>query len=230
LIPLLTFVTVGHPLIHLGYAFEMDSKDIGMEALTLTAVQYNFFHKYLDNPAYTKPSVIPSDSPLDLLISMSADSRFSSLPQDPEFGDLEAIFDRHGSLILEYWNAWQLDDPLKQFELSQEAAVAIFAETVRPGTHSFNFLLVHLLTTSHAVRILLPFIPPEHHVTLVREWWLLVIAVFIIKGRPRPDPDNVDKKIGTKSWNYVNNMALTSPYAADAHYVKGILPMQPSFL
>lgn len=203
----------------------MDSKDVGMEALTLSAVQYNFFHKYLDNPSYSKPSGLASDSPLGLLIKIAQDTRFDSIPRDPGLSDLESIFEQHEPLIMEYWNAWQLDDPTKQFQLSQEAAVALLAETVRPETHSFNFLIVHLLTTSHAVRILLPFIPPEHHVTLVREWWLLVIAIFIIKGRPMPDPDNVDRKLGKKSWDYVEKQALTSPYSTDAHYVKGTLSM-----
>lgn len=217
---------LGHPLIHLGYAFEMDSKDLAVEALTLSGVQYNFFHKYLDDPSYTRPSGLPSDSPLGLLIKLSEDTRFDSLPKNPELEDLQTIFEQHEPLILEYWNAWQLEDPTKQFQLSQEAAVALLTETVRPGTHSFDFLIVHLLTTSHAVRVLLPFVPPEHHITLVREWWLLVIAMYLIKGRPRPDPDNVDRQIGKKSWVYVEHLALTSPYSKDAHYVKAIRSMK----
>lgn len=212
---------VGHPLIHLGYAYEMDSKDIGMEALTLAAVQYDFFHKYTDNASYTKASPLAPSSPLELLVKMSEDKRFDSLPKDPSFGDLESIFDQHEALIMEYWNGWKIDDPLKQFELSQEAAVALLVATVRPGTHAYNFVLVHLLTSSHAVRILLPFFPTQHHVTLVREWWLFVIAVFILKGRPMPDLDNVDKDLKGKHWKHVEDRALNSPWAKDAHYVKG---------
>ena len=193
-----------------------------MEALTLSAVQYNFFHKYLDDASYTRPSPLKSDSPLDLLIKMSDDKRFDKLPKNPELGDLESIFEEHESLIMEYWNGWKLgDDPINQFRLSQEAAVALLVATVRPGTHAYNFLIVHLLTTSHAVRILLPFFPPEHHIALVREWWLLVIAIFIVKGRPKPDPDNVDKDLKGKHWSYVEHEALNSPWATDAHYVKG---------
>lgn len=191
-----------------------------MEALALSAVQYNFFHKYLDDASYTKPSPIASDSPLGLLLSLSEDGRFDKL-DIPELSNLESFFDQNESLILEYWNGWQLDDPLKQFELSQEAAVALLVATVQPGTHAYNFLIVHLLTTSHAVRVLLPMFPAEHRITLVREWWLLVIAVFIIKGRPKPDPDNVGDKDPGKHWDYVEHQALTSPYATDAHYVKG---------
>ncbi|KAI9903128.1 hypothetical protein N3K66_002480 [Trichothecium roseum] len=217
---------LGHPIIHLGYAFEMDSREMAMEALGLAATQYNFFHKYLDRPAYTRPSPLEAESPLELLIQMAKDKRFDSLPKDPALADLETIFDEHEDLIMEYWNGWKIDNPVKQFELSQEAAVAIFVSTVHPGTHAYNFLLVHLLTTSHAVRILLPFLPQEHHVTLVREWWLLVIAMFIFKGRPMPDPDNIEEDLKGNGWSYVEDKALNSPWATDAHYVKAIRAMK----
>lgn len=213
---------MGHPLIHLGYAYEVDSKEVAVEALGLASVQYNFMHKYLDDKGYTKPAPFTSGSPLQLLIKLSKDDRFNSLPKNPDFGDLEEIFDKHDDLILEYWNAWVFDNPVKQFELSQEAAVALLVATVRPGTHAFNFLLVHLLTTSHAVRILLPVFPEKYHMVLVRQWWLLVLAVFILKGRPQPDPDNVDRDLKGKTWKYVEDKALNSAWSKDAHYVKGM--------
>ncbi|KFA63189.1 hypothetical protein S40285_03291 [Stachybotrys chlorohalonatus IBT 40285] len=217
---------LGHPLIHLGYAYEMDSKELAMEALGLTAVSYNFLHKYLDRKSYTRPSTLDAKSPLDLLVKMSNDKRFEALPKHPSLDDLESIFEKHESLLLEYWNGWEIDDPVKQFELSQEAAVALLVETVRPGSHAYNFLVVHLLTTSHAVRVLLPFFPPKHHIALVREWWLLVIAVFVMTGRPLPDPDNVDQDLKQRHWKYVEDKALNSPYSGDAHYVKAIRAMR----
>ncbi|KAH6898693.1 hypothetical protein B0T10DRAFT_601614 [Thelonectria olida] len=217
---------LGHPLIHLGYAYEVDSKEVAVEALGLACVQYNFMHKYIDDKSYTKPAPFTSESPLQLLIKLSKDERFNSLPKNPSFSDLEDIFNKHGDIILEYWNAWVFDDPLKQFELSQEAAVALLVATVRPGTHAFNFLLVHLLTTSHAVRILLPVFPDKYHMILVRQWWLLVLAIFIMKGRPQPDPDNVNKDLKGKTWKYVEDKALNSPWSKDAHYVKAIRAMK----
>ncbi|KAK7424889.1 RFC checkpoint protein Rad17 [Neonectria punicea] len=211
---------LGHPLIHLGYAYETDCKELAMEALGLLCTQYNFLHKYLDDKSYTKPSPFTSGSPLQLLVKLTNDDRFKSISKDSTSDDMEDIFAKHEDIILGYWNAWVIDDPLKQFELSQEAAVALLVATVRPGTHAFNFLLVHLLTTSHAVRILLPFFPENYHIPLVREWWLLVLAIFIVKGRPLPDPDNVDQDIKTKTWKYVEDKALNSAWSTDAHYVK----------
>ena len=222
------YTIVGHPLIHLGYAYEMDSKEVAMEALGLACIEHNFLQKYTANSRYTRPSPLASNSPLDLLVQMSKDERFKILPDKLELGDLEGLFEKHEDLFLEYWNAWEVDDPTNQFQLSQEAAVALLATTVKPGTHAYNFFLVHLLTASHAVRVLLPFVPPQHHITLVREWWLLVIAVFIVKGRPLPDPDNLEKDIGGKNWEYVEKKALASQWLNDAHYIKGKWSLQIS--
>ncbi|KAF4469146.1 Cell cycle checkpoint RAD17 [Fusarium albosuccineum] len=219
---------LGHPLIHLGYAYEMDCKEVAMEALGLACVQFNFFHKYLDHKSYTRKAPF-TGSPLELLVKMTKDERFDALPKEPDVDDLEDIFNKHEDLILEYWNAWEIDDPLKQFELSQEAAVALLVATVKPGTHAFNFFVVHLLTTSHAVRILLPFIPEKYHIALVREWWLLVLGVFIVRGRPLPDPDNVDSDPKNRGWKYVEDKAVNSPWATDAHYVKDPASSSPTY-
>jgi hypothetical protein len=214
-------MSVGHPLIHLGYAYEVDSKEVAIEALAMVSVKYDFLHKYLDDSSYTKPSPLKSKAPLDLLIQLSKDDRFSK--EEIQVNDMKKFLEEHESPFLEYWNGWDIDDdPKKQFELSQEAAVALLVATVQPGSHAYNFFIVHLLTTSHAVRVLLPFLPPQHHVTLVREWWLFVLAVFTTRGRPLPDPDNVESDLKGKSWKYVEDKALNSAWSKDAHYVKGM--------
>ncbi|KAF5626541.1 cell cycle checkpoint [Fusarium tjaetaba] len=209
---------LGHPLIHLGYAFEMDCKELAMEALGLACVQHDFLHKYLDNKSYTRKAPFTSASPMDLLTKLSKDDRFDDVR--PGLYDLEELFSSYEDIILEYWNAWEITDPVKQFELSQEAAAALLVATVKPGTHAFNFMLVHILTTSHAVRVLLPFIPEKYHIPLVRQWWLLALGIFIVKRRPLPDPDNVDNDPKQRGWKYVEDEAVNSDWATDAHYVK----------
>lgn len=216
---------LGHPLIHLGYAYEMDNREIAMEALGLSAVQYNYFHKYIDDKSYTKPSPFSSTSPLDLLHKLQQDTRFDGLFKDRGFDNIDVLFEKHEPLILEYWNAWKFEDPLKQFQESQEAAVALLVATVPPGTHSYKFFVVHLLTTSHAVRILLPVIPVKFHVNLVREWWLLTLTVYIAELRPKIDPDYIPSPSG-KGWTYVEDKAINSRWATDAHFVKGVRAMK----
>ncbi|KAI1179321.1 cell cycle checkpoint protein RAD17 [Nemania sp. FL0916] len=218
---------LGHPLIHIGYAYEMDNKEIAMEALALTAAQYNFLHKYTDDPSYTKPSSLKSSSPLELLTKMAGDKRLGKPFKEPGFDNLGPLFENHEDLVMEYWNAWSLSDPKKEFEASQEAAVSLLVATVPPGTHSYNFFIVHLLTTSHAVRILLPMIPKKFHIGLVRQWWLLTIAVYTILKCPKIDPDYIKPgDVAGKQWNYVEDKVLNGPYSADAHFVKAVRAMK----
>ncbi|ORY66296.1 uncharacterized protein BCR38DRAFT_456883 [Pseudomassariella vexata] len=216
---------LGHPLIHLGYAFEMDNREVAIEGLGLAATQYNFFHKYLDDPSYTKPSSFKSTNPLELFGKIATDSRFDGLFKEPGFTNIEPLFEKHEELVMEYWNAWTLDDPVKQFQDSQEAAVALLVASVRPGTHSYNFFICHVLTTSHAVRILLPLIPSKFHISLVREWWLLTLAVYIAEMRPKIDPDYVGDAAG-KQWNYVEDKAINGPWNTDSHFVKAVRAMK----
>ncbi|KAM0329847.1 hypothetical protein ACHAQA_004012 [Verticillium albo-atrum] len=217
---------LGHPLIHLGYAYEMNSKEIAIEALALSCVQYNYLHKYLDEEKYTKPSPVNSDSPLTILTMIARDARFDGLFKAPGFDNLDLLFGKHEDLVLEYWNALIVHNPKRLFEKSQEVAVALLVATVRPGTHAYNFFNVHLLTTSHAVRILLPVLPARLHVPLVREWWLLTVAVYIAMGRPAIDEDNVQPVTQGRGWAHVEHEALNSKFASDAHYVKAIRAMR----
>ncbi|RDL38477.1 Uncharacterized protein BP5553_02817 [Venustampulla echinocandica] len=211
---------IGHPLIHLSYAYEFSSKELGMEALAMACTSYNYLHKYLDQPSYTKPSTYSTTSPLEILHKIAEDKRFDGLFKSRGAENIKVLFQDHENLVLEHWNAWEIVDPTKQFRDSQEAAIALLLRTVKPGTHSYDFFVVHILTTSHAVRILLPLIPKKFHISLVRQWWLLTIAVYIAQLRPAIN-DDIEVK-PDKQWNYVDQMAVSGPWATDAHYVKAL--------
>ncbi|KAM7192241.1 cell cycle checkpoint protein RAD17 [Naviculisporaceae sp. PSN 640] len=215
---------LGHPLIHLGFAFEFDNREVAIEAMAMAASQYNFLHKYTDDPSYTKKSPFSSTSPTELLEKLAGDKRFDGMFKEPGFENIERLFEGHESLVLEYWNAWDLSNPSKQFKESQDLAIALLAATVPPGAHSYNFFLVHILTTNHAVKVLLHFLPAKFHISLVRQWWLLTLAVYVAELRPKVDPDNVPipDDIDKKGWKYVVDKALISKWSTDAHFVKAI--------
>ncbi|KUI62759.1 Oxidoreductase AflY [Cytospora mali] len=223
---------LGHPLIHLGYAYELDNKEIAMEALALAATQYNFMHKYLDEPQYSRPPPkggFSSASPLEVLEKIRTDTRLDGLLKKDGFDNVDILFDKHEDLVLEYWNAWRVgEDPVKRFKESQEAATALLVATVAPGTHSYNFLMVHLLTTSHAVRILLPLIPAKFHIPLVRQWWLFTVSTYMAELRPKIDPDYIPWPEGAaqKTWAYVEDKAVNGRWATDAHFVKAVRAMR----
>jgi hypothetical protein len=213
---------VGHPLIHLGYAYEMSSREIGMEALGLIACSYNDLHKYIDDTSYTQEAPYSSTSPVEILHKIANDCRFDGIFEKRGGDNFEMLFSKHESLLLEYWNAWKIVDPVKQFQDSQEAAVSLLISTVPSNTHAYDFYLVHLLTTSHAVRILLPMIPEKYHINLVRQWWLLTVGTYIGQLRPKIDEELIGRPdLKGKHWRYVHEKATNGPWATDAHYIKG---------
>ncbi|KAL8790824.1 MAG: hypothetical protein Q9213_000448 [Squamulea squamosa] len=220
-------MAVGHPLIHLGYAYELSSKELAMEALTMVATSYNHMHKYLDDPSYTKPSSNPSRSPLELLCRLQKDNRFNGVLDDQGPDNLAWIFQNHEELMLEYWNSWHIESPTEEFKASQKAAATLLVASRTTGGAPYDFFLVHILTTSHAVRILLPLLPPKYHVSLVRQWWLLTLSVYIAQLRPEiilSSVTNFDLK--GRDWAWVNKEAIGSKHALDAHYVKGLRAMK----
>ena len=113
-----------------------------------------------------------------------------------------------------------------QFEDSQHAAAALLVATRKPGSN-YDFFLVHLLTTSHAVRILLPHLPAKFHVVLVRQWWLLTLAVYIAQLRPEIKLDTITRyDLRGRNWEWVDRQAVGGKWALDAHYVKGLRAMK----
>ena len=220
--------TVAHPLIHLGYAYELQSKTVAIEALALGACFYSPLHKYIDEQQYTKPNAHRradgiTNELLDLLSKVREDKRFDGL-YDHRSGDITKVLEEREEAFLEYWNAWEIDKPTEQFETLQSAAVDILMETPPPEHGKFDFFFVHVLTSSHAIRILLPLIPAKFHVNLLRQWWLFALAVYIAQTRPPvgQQDDVQDYDIKGRDWKYVVHTALDGPHSTDAHYVKGM--------
>ncbi|KAF2013102.1 hypothetical protein BU24DRAFT_349713 [Aaosphaeria arxii CBS 175.79] len=217
---------LGHPLIHLGYAYELDSRTVAIEALALGTCFYSSLHKYIDDPSYTKPSPVHYSSLYDILKKVKEDARFDGL-YDHRSGDISKLLEEREGVFLEYWNAWELTNPTEQFRYSQEAAVAILIGTEPPEQTKFDFFLCHLLTSSHAVRILLPLIPAKHHINLVRQWWLFTLAVYIAQTRPEIKRDVISNyDLAGRDWKFVVDKALHSGHSLDAHFTKALRSMQ----
>jgi hypothetical protein len=211
---------VAHPLIHLGYAYELESKTVAIEALALAACFYNPLHKYIDDPKYTKlhGGGGSATSLHEILDMVREDEGFDNLYTHPS-GDINKVFEQHEEALLNYWNAWSITDPTEQFEEAQQIAAAMVAQTNQEG--KFSFFFVHVLTSSHAIRILLPLVPAKFHVNLIRQWWLFTLAVYIAQMRPSLEPGGVERyNIKGRTWKHVVHSALEGPHSKDAHYVK----------
>lgn len=214
---------MAHPLIHLGYAFELNSKELAVEALSLAATCYNFLHKYIDDSAYSRPVSKMSKSPLEILERVHNDSRFDNVCDGPGSDKMETLFQQKESLILDYWNSWDITNPVQQFRDSQWAAAGLLSATVGCDDPSYDFFLVHALTGSHAVRIILPFIPAAYHLLLLRQWWLFTLAVYITQMRPVIAMNSITEyDIEGRDWTWVDLAAIQSKWSCDAHFVKAL--------
>jgi len=179
----------------------------------------------MDDAAYTKPSPILATSLLKIFDKVRHDKRFDGL-YEHRSGDISKVLTEQEEAFLEYWNAWELSSPKAQFEESQQAAVAILVATEKPGDSKFDFFLVHLLTSSHAVRVLLPLVPAKFHINLVRQWWLFTLAVYIAQLRPAIKLDEITEyDLKGRGWGFALDKALHSSHSLDAHFVKGTGPI-----
>jgi len=213
-------------MIHLGYGHELSSHTVAVEALAMGACFYGSLHKYLDDPRYSSapaPSASPPD-PLSILHAIRRDPSFDGLFTTPGPSNIGPLFALRESAVLGHWNAWQLASPTAQFRASQRAAAALLVGSVE-GAHTgpapFDFFFVHLLTSSHAARILLPAVPARAQVPLVRQWWLFTVAVYIAQLRPAVDLGRIEGvELRGRGWDDVQKSALGGDGRFDAHYVK----------
>ncbi len=225
---------------HLGYAYELDSREVAMEALGLAATNYNFMHRYLDDPKYSKqPTAYQTSNQFEVLARVRADKRLDGLFSGPGLSNFNDIFSHHESILMEHWNAWKMSDPKRQFEQTQQVAVALLisaaaAAAAHTPTSSppnqekqsteYDFFLLHLLTTTHSLRILLPHLPAQHHIPCLRQWFLLTLAFYISQLRPAISLQKhiLDYNIQGRDWEWVVDQALKGEHSLDAHFVKGV--------
>lgn len=201
----------------------MSSRDVAMEALGLASVCYNNLHTYFDDPVYSQAeSSYTSTSIFEVLDRIRSDKHLDGLFALPGNDNLHQIFSNHEAELLNHWNAWKIENPIEQFRESQELATALLVATHKKD-EKYDFFFVHVVTTSHAVRILLPFIPPKFQISLVRQWWLMTVAVYIAQLRPELPMDRIrDFDLQGRDWAWAAAKAIKSDHSTEAHYVKAI--------
>ncbi|KAJ5594490.1 uncharacterized protein N7459_000698 [Penicillium hispanicum] len=213
---------LGHPLIHLAYAYETSSREVAMEALGLAATCYNGMHTYFDDSVSSSvEGLYHSTSPFDILNKVRLDKRLDGLFATPGDHNLERLYDSRKDLLREYWHAWQIESPVEQFRQSQELAAGLLVAAHDESNQHYDFFLAHVLTTSHAVRVLLPLIPAQFQISLVRQWWLMTLAIFISQLRPEIALDRIrNYDLRGRDWGWAANQAVKGRHSTDAHYVK----------
>lgn len=215
---------LGHPLIHLGYAFELDNREVAMEALTEAATNYNFLHKYIDAPFPQASSSGNSFDPVEILSRIHNDKRFDNRFNSPGAGNIERLFETNEAAVLEYFHELQIpaDDITSVYRVLSKAAALLLCTTSE--NCQYDFFMCHLVTTAYAVRTILPEMPVSFAPQLLRSHWLFVIIVYCIQLRPKIVPARIDHvDLAGKTWDDVVAKGLHQKQGEeieDTHYLK----------
>lgn len=225
---------LGHPLIHLGYAYELSSREVAMEALGLAATCYDTKIASLATQSPPKGVEKPTADLFEIFNRVHADKRFDGLFTVPGGDNLSHLLSdpKLVDILMSYFHSWTITEPTKQFSQSQHLASMLLISTSpnlpTPG-HGYDFFLVHLLTSSHAIRILLPFFPMESHLRLVKQWLLITLALYIAQLRPfllEAAEAQKSYDLEARGWEFVEDKAVNGPHKYDAHFVKGCRAMK----
>lgn len=210
---------VGHPFIHLHYAYEFDSVEVASEALSLGCTEYDFVHRYFDSPS-ADTSTYKTRHLKDVLLRVQQDKRFDDHFELPGFMNTFTLHAKCEAAILEHYNAWDLTDYSQQFEDSFDFAVRLAVGT-GSSEAQHDFFLIHVLTVAHALRVILPNAPDKHRNPILRQFVMWTIVIYCAQLRPAINSSSIQNSaIDKYDWAWVQEKALTGKWSLDSHYVK----------
>ena len=212
---------LAHPLIHIGYAFELDHELVASEALGMTAVCYNYLHEVVDR---LQPPTSPSKIALEIFKDIRADDQLPTF--DKPDASYEAIVKNKSTQIFSHYNQWKInkDDLPKSIEELFDFTVYVFGATHKSDQILFDFFLLHLLTSMHAIRTMYPhFNNPELFQRVLLQFFYFAIVVYVAQLRPEINEKLIDDypiENEKTNWKYIIDRTLNTKLIDDAHAVK----------
>lgn len=194
--------------------------EVASQALSLACTEYPKFHKLLDREP-PKASTYETNSLAEVLLQVKKDARFDGLVKSTGTVDYDLVLREAYDAAIEHWNAWQVGDAASAMEHACDVSVlvAIGSTSAEPGT--FDFFYAHVLTAAHAFRVLLPNFPQEHHHSLLRQYGLYTILIYILQLRLGVSANRIDSfDLAGRDWSWVTENALEHEWALDDHFFK----------
>lgn len=219
---------VGHPFIHLAYAYEYRSDSVFSQALSLGCTEYIQCHSLLDNPPPDNSSYKTS-SLIDIIQRVQHDKRFDGIVEYPGTVNFGLILGTHAApAFLEHWNAWTIDsnDLVSSFENACDTATILAISNTYPG-EKFDFFHAHMLTVGHALRVLWYEFPVDRRESILRQFAIFVIGLYILQQRQPFGADKIEAlDDGGEDWEWIRHRALTHRWALDDHFFKVVRALQ----
>jgi hypothetical protein len=208
-----------HPIIHMGYAFELNNRLVACEALTMTAVCASSLNQ---TNTQLEPPINGEKKALEIIKAIRLDDR---VPHFDKPYEIDSVL-MHESLLLSYYNQWQMPVDLdKTIEELFDMAVYLYGATHKPDQIDFGFVLLHLVTGMDAIRKVQSYLDGSIIKRLLCAFFYLSIAIYISQRQPKVDEQLIDDyKVEEKNfnWNYVVDQTLHTKMAIEVHLVKVI--------
>ncbi|KAK9700426.1 hypothetical protein K7432_012195 [Basidiobolus ranarum] len=223
---------LAHPLIHLGYAAEFNNKLILAEALAFATLAYDFHGELIDK-------VLPgptSKDPEKILDEISKDTRYEDIQSGPaaEPPSTRATDAKHIEYTQEYFAAGDPNFPNDDYsgkihELSRAITLLFLGHA---SNLRLRFLLCHVLTSFHGVRVILPKLTKNDQIRALRLVWLTALQMFVVEGRPKPTWENIQQypiddlsKDKTQAWEQISTAAINDE-DIHGHAIKSVRAMK----
>ncbi|KAH8194697.1 hypothetical protein TruAng_011131 [Truncatella angustata] len=210
---------LGHPFIHLAYAYEFNSSVVATEALSMGCTEYDDIHRFIDR--YPDDNSTYQTASLEKVLNMVRDDRrFDDMFDQPGFANVFTTLEQRETIVLEHWNGWIVTDPYEQLDDCMFTASRLAIETSN-SKGEFDFYLAHVLTVGHALRILLPLMPVVWHIPVMKQYGLFTILVYIAQLRPAFDAQNIESwELKASNWSKISEDAVNNELSVDIHFPK----------
>ncbi|KAG1838533.1 hypothetical protein DFJ58DRAFT_125006 [Suillus subalutaceus] len=149
----------------------------------------------------TKKSVAPlqlEQSPrnhaFSILAKIMQDSKFAPKEIKKHFKDFDGLMSEHGDTIWRYAEQWTID-PSQPGEIERKMEECIWMSTILYAIGGWSkdrglradFFFMHLVTSSLFLPSLLPYLPQDPQVLLLRGYFASTLGWWIARGFPRLD-------------------------------------------
>ncbi|KAH8896521.1 hypothetical protein GQ53DRAFT_639786 [Thozetella sp. PMI_491] len=210
---------LAHPVIHLAYAYEFQMEEIAAQGLSLACTEYANFHKLIDNEP-SDNSTYKTNSLLEVLLRVKQDNRFDGVVKSPGTVNYDLVLKEAYDATTEHWNAWQIGDAAQTMEHICDASVLVALGSGYPE-FKYDFFYAHILTAAHAYRVLLPNFSKGSHLSLLRQYGLYTILIYVLQFRREVNASTINEfALAGRDWNWVTENALRNKWAIDEHFFK----------
>ncbi|KIX94732.1 uncharacterized protein Z520_09422 [Fonsecaea multimorphosa CBS 102226] len=216
---------LGHPFIHLAYGYEFRIPEVVTQALSLGCTEYVVCHGLLDNPPPI-PSPYKTRSLAEVIRRVQKDPRFDGIVEFPGTVNFGTVLQHRFEAFMEHWNAWEVTDPVQQFEQCCDLSVVLAISPTEYGPGKYDFFYAHIMTVAHALRILFHEFPADRRVSILRQYAFFTILIYILQNRLSFGIERIESVVvdtgsgGPGNWDAITQRALKHRWALDDHFFK----------